>query len=81
MPFIPGTNIKVVGGKFNDIKGDLTVFDYSRHETNIDSNNMYDNKVTDSYNKNPKIISEQFQHTLIQSRLMTRLLRCLFYPW
>jgi len=62
MPFIPGTNIKVVGGKFNDIKGDLTVFDYSRHETNIDSNNMYDNKVTDSYNKNPKIINACSTH-------------------
>jgi len=59
MPFIPGTKIKLVGGEFNTIEGDYRVIDHSRHETNIDSNNMYDNKLTDSYNNNSKKFSGQ----------------------
>lgn len=59
MPFFENaSNIKIVGGVFNDIKGNYTVFDRSRHETNIDSNNMYNNTVTDSYNDNSKRFSQ-----------------------
>ena len=60
MPYIPGTNIKVVGGTFRDVKGDLTNFDNNRHETNIDSYDMRRNKTIDSFNSNSKIIGEQF---------------------
>ena len=48
------SNIRIRGGKFNKIEGDLTVIDCSRHETNIESYNMYHNKVTKSYNSNSK---------------------------
>lgn len=58
----------------NRINGDYTVEDYSYHETNINSNNMYGNVVTDSYN-NYRKSSEQFQYILIHGRLMTRF-RC-----
>jgi hypothetical protein len=61
MPFFEGaSNVKIYGGKFNAIEGDYTVFNHSHHETNTDSNNTYDNKVTDSYNNNSKRFSEQF---------------------
>jgi hypothetical protein len=68
-------NIKIKGGKFNRIKGNLTVIDHSQHETNIESHNMYDNKLTGSYNTNSKKFGEQFQFILIQNHLMSRL-RC-----
>jgi len=52
MSYIPNTKIKIVGGKFNKIKGDYKVYDHSRHETNIDSHNMYYNTLTESFNTN-----------------------------
>jgi len=62
MSFFAGaSNIKIVGGEFNDIKGNLTVFDHSRHEVNIDSGNVYNNKIIDSFNDNSTRISEQFK--------------------
>ena len=61
MPFFEGaSNVTIRGGKFNAIEGDYTVIKHSLHETNIDSNNTYDNKVTGSYNNNSKRFSEQF---------------------
>jgi hypothetical protein len=66
MPFIPGTNIKIVGGEFNDIKGNYRLIDHSCRETNINSSNMYHNQVTDAYNNNSKKFSEQFYHIYIQ---------------
>ena len=47
-----GSNIRIKGGRFNNIKGDFTLIDRSRQETNIDSNNIYGNELTDAYNNN-----------------------------
>jgi len=44
--------IKVVGGKFNNIEGNLRVVDRSRHETNFDCHNVYGNTLTDAFNTN-----------------------------
>jgi len=44
-------NIKIKGGRFNDIEGDLRVIDRSRHETNINSHNILGCEVTNSFNK------------------------------
>ena len=61
------SNIRIKGGKFNTIKGDYTLVDHSRQETNIDSYNMYDTEVTYSYNNNSKEIGEKF-HPYSHSR-------------
>ena len=68
-------NIKIRGGKFNSVEGDYTVIDHSRHETNIESYNMYHNKLTDSYNNNSKKFGEQFQLILIRGIIMIMMTR------
>ena len=57
---MPPSNIRIRGGKFNTIEGNLTVVDQSRHETNIESNNTYRNDLTNSYNSNIERSGEQF---------------------
>ncbi|KAF8816172.1 hypothetical protein BYT27DRAFT_7184994 [Phlegmacium glaucopus] len=53
MSFFKGaSNVKIIGGEFNDIKGNLTVFDRSRHETNVNNSNVYNNKLINSFNDN-----------------------------
>ncbi|KAF8816163.1 hypothetical protein BYT27DRAFT_7184987 [Phlegmacium glaucopus] len=60
MSFFQGaSNVKIVGGEFNDIKGNLTVFDRSRHEINVDTGNVLNNKLINSFNDNSTRISEQ----------------------
>ena len=44
------------GGQFNHTNH--TMYDHSRYETNHDSNNLYDNIITDSFNDNSKRFSE-----------------------
>jgi hypothetical protein len=58
--FAGATNVTIVGGEFNDIKGNLTVFDQSRHHTNLGSNNWSKHEIIDSYNDNSTTIGEQF---------------------
>ncbi|KAF8816173.1 hypothetical protein BYT27DRAFT_7128093 [Phlegmacium glaucopus] len=51
MSFFAGaSNVKIIGGEFNDIKGNLTVFDHSRHEMNLDTSNVYNNQLINSFN-------------------------------
>ena len=57
--FSNSSNVTIIGGEFNDIKGNLTMFDHSRHNTTVDSYNTYNNTIRDSYNNNSRTISEQ----------------------
>lgn len=56
--FAGASNVTIVGGDFNDVKGNLTIFDYSRHTTNLNSNNTTNNNVLNSHNNNSTTISE-----------------------
>ena len=54
-------NFTINGGSFTNVEGDYTEFnEHSNRVTNIDSNNMYGNKVTGSFNNNSKTFSEEF---------------------
>jgi hypothetical protein len=57
--FAGASNVTIVGGDFNDVKGNLTVFDHSRHTSNFHSNNTYNTKVLHSHNNNSTKISKQ----------------------
>ena len=61
--FADSSNITILGGSFNDVKGNLTVLDHSRHTTNLSSNNKYTNNVVNAHNDNSTRISEQFNYS------------------
>ncbi|KAF8167137.1 hypothetical protein B0H34DRAFT_680413 [Crassisporium funariophilum] len=47
-------NVKVTGGEFNIVHGNYTVFDQSRHTTNLDSYNTLNNNLLNAHNDNSK---------------------------
>ncbi|KAF8816182.1 hypothetical protein BYT27DRAFT_7185009 [Phlegmacium glaucopus] len=60
MSFFQGaSNVKIIGGEFNDVKGNLTVFDRSRHEFNVDTGNVSNNQFINSFNNKTTRTSEQ----------------------
>ena len=70
------------GGQFN--QSNHTMYDHSRYETNHDSNNLYDNIITDSFNDNSKRFSEDPYYNGCLTRLIPSWssdLRILFSPW
>lgn len=64
------SNVTIYGGSFNDVKGNLTVFDNSRHNTNVGSSNKYNNNMVNAHNDNSTRISEQFDWFTLKGRLM-----------
>lgn len=55
--FAGSSNITIIGGDFNDVKGNLTIFDHRRHTTNTGSNNTYTNNMHNCHNDNSTTIS------------------------
>ncbi|KAF9477012.1 hypothetical protein BDN70DRAFT_922872 [Pholiota conissans] len=52
--FKDATNVKINGGEFNVINGNYTVFDQSRHSTNVNSFNTTNNTTIGSHNDNSR---------------------------
>ena len=57
--FAGASNIVITGGHFNDVQGNLAIFDHSQHTTNVSSNCTYNNE------ENPRTISEQFDEDVL----------------
>src|SRR5882757_4323069 len=51
--FHRASNVTINGGQFGH-----TTYNHSRHETNYDSNNVYQNDIRDSYNNNSRRFGE-----------------------
>ena len=63
MAFFAGaSNVNIFGGSFvnNEVRGNLTVDDHSRHATNLNSHNRSTNNMTNSHNDNSRRNGEQF---------------------
>ena len=60
--FANASNVNIYGGSFvnNEVKGNLTVEDSSRHYSYLNSNNRSTNNMINSHNDNSRRISEQF---------------------
>ncbi|KDR86125.1 hypothetical protein GALMADRAFT_42348, partial [Galerina marginata CBS 339.88] len=55
MAFFSGaSNVRITGGEFNVVKGNLSVFDQSRHHANVNSFNTRNLTTQDSYNNHSR---------------------------
>lgn len=73
MAFFAGaSNVTILGGSFvnNEVKGNITIDDHSRHTSYLNSNNKSTNNVINSHNDNSTRISEQFDWFALKGRLM-----------
>lgn len=64
MTFFQGaTDVKINGGEFTVVNGNYTVFDRSRHTSNVNSFNTTNNTTLGSYNDNSQRYCENFNYT------------------
>jgi hypothetical protein len=65
------SNVKITGGEFNEVCGNLIVYDQSRHHLNVNSFNTTNHTVLKSGNNNSKVYRERLG--CLSSQILTDL--------
>ncbi len=68
MTFFQGaTDVKINGGEFTVVNGNYTVFDQSRHTSNVNSFNTTNSTILGSYNDNSQRYCKNLSYTIVNN--------------